>query len=221
LTTFTMGPAGLASSRGSGARAVREAFGDLTRIMEEVGGSDCSPDRMFRPGLPRAEVIDTLVAAGVQPRDEIVEYWTLQNGVFDPPAPPPPPTCVPLGLDVALELRRRRTSSWDPIRSSADEAWMNPDWLELAARGIVADTTGDLLGACLVQRVDTQVQQILERSDTEHQLVSVATLFDQLTEAIRAGVFKAQTEAGRVIGWTVSESVAEFRAIDHGTWVAL
>jgi hypothetical protein len=50
MSTFSMGPSGLASSRGSGPDAVREAFGDLVRIMEEVGGSDCSPDRMFRPG---------------------------------------------------------------------------------------------------------------------------------------------------------------------------
>jgi hypothetical protein len=171
--------------------------------------------------LPCAEVIDTLVAAGIQPRDEIVEYWSLQNGVFDPPAPLPPSSWSPVALDVALQLWRRRTESWNPSRSSPEEEWMNPEWLELASDGIVVDTAGDLHSACMVQRVDTQVQQILERSDTAHQLVSIATLFDQLTEAIRAGVFLVGEGRDRVFRWKLTDDIAATRCIDHGTWVAL
>lgn len=218
MPDFMMTPLGLSSGRTGGA-ALEDSFDRFLAAMVAAGGKGYSRERMLRPGQERAAVASTLREHGVEPLEELVAYWTLHDGMRrDATAHPPLGPWWPSSLRDALFTRERRTAGWVPGRMDPEEGWMAPEWIELTVdHPLVACTnvTGD--GGCVVRRIDPGVIDF-HTSAPSHQLSSICTVFDLITEGIKTGQIYPVALSGRPLAWGWGQDPKGWSKLTHDTW---
>jgi hypothetical protein len=178
-----MTPNGLSSGR-SGAGAVREAFAEFVSAAERAAPG-LELRALIRPGRPEAAIRRRFAEQGVAPPDELVAYWMCQDGMEEASGMGGLALWDPVHLDRAIRERSSRVEYWDP--SLPDMDWADPGWFELTAdHSLVARIDLPSEAPIPVRRVDPGVHELNEDTN-EHQLESIATLFDLMSEGIRVG----------------------------------